>query len=338
MSTGELSAKTTSCQNSVVDKLLQRDASKDLIRTNQRLADYVGREPIQALRAIDIEAPKATFTSAHKVPEVNAAAFEMDHLKSAMASHGCLIIRGLFNSTTMTDFCRVIDLAMEATETQPKQGEAASDIAEIFLNPPSEIASLVPRPGIDFARAFHRETGSVMCVESASISEHLLELYESVGIKNLVADYLGEAPCLSALKWVLRRPKLPIHRDGWHQDGAFMGEGINSLNMWIAANHCGGGSGAPGMDLLPQRLFKVLGAGEGGAVFDWSVSDHAMRTPQTENAITAPVFKAGDALFFDHFLLHRTQSGHDFIRPRYAIETWFFGAKNFPSNQVPLSW
>ena len=35
-----------------------------------------------------------------------------------------------------------------------------------------------------------------------------------------------------------------------------MGEGINSLNMWIAANHCGGESGAPGMDLLPQRLFK----------------------------------------------------------------------------------
>jgi len=335
MSTGELSAKTTSCQNSVVDKLLQRDASKDLIRTNQRLADYVGREPIQALRAIDIEAPKATFTSTHKVPEVNAAAFEMDHLKSAMASHGCLIVRGLFDQLTMTDYCEVIDLAMDATEHKTMQ---EAHIAEIFCNPPSEFASLLPKTKLSNARKFNRDGGSAMCVESASISEHLLELYESVGIKKIVADYLGEAPCLSALKWVLRRPKLPINRDGWHQDGAFMGEGINSLNMWIAANHCGGDSGAPGMDLLPQRLFKILGAGEGEAVFNWSVSDHAMRTPQSDNAITAPVFEAGDALFFDHFLLHRTQYGHDFIRPRYAIETWFFGAKNFPSNQVPLSW
>ena len=90
--------------------------------------------------------------------------------------------------------------------------------------------------------------------------------------------------------------------------------------------------------LLPQRLTEILGAGEGEAVFDWSVSDHAMKTSQSNNTIIAPVFEAGDALFFDHFLLHRTQYGHDFIRPRYAIETWFFGEKNFPSNQVPLSW
>ena len=177
-----------------------------------------------------------------------------------------------------------------------------------------------------------------MCVESASISEYLLELYESVGIKSIVTDYLGEPPCLSALKWVLRRPTLPTNRDGWHQDGAFMGEGINSLNMWIAANRCGGESGAPGMDLLPQRLTKILGAGEDDAVFDWSVSEGAMTTSQFRNEITAPVFEAGDALFFDHFLLHRTQYGGEFIRPRYAIETWFFDSKNFPSNQVPFSW
>ena len=338
MPTGELPIKAPRYQNSVVDKLLQRDAIADLNRTNQRLADYVGREPMQTLRAIDVEAPQATFTGTDKVPEVNATAFEINHLRSAMASHGCLIIRGLFNSTTMTDFCRVIDFAMEATEGQPKQDKHAAHIPDIFLNPPSELASLVPRPGLNFARAFHREGGSAMCVESASISEHLLELYESVGIKKIVADYLGEAPCLSALKWVLRRPAFPINRDGWHQDGAFMGEGINSLNMWIAANHCGGESGAPGMDLLPQRLTEILSEGEGEAIFDWSVSDHAMKTSQSNNTIIAPVFEAGDALFFDHFLLHRTQYGNDFIRPRYAIETWFFGEKNFPSNQVPLSW
>ena len=338
MSTGDLPVKAPRYQNSVVDKLLQRDAIADLNRTNQRLADYVGREPMQTLRAIDVEAPQATFTGTDKVPEVNATAFEINHLRSAMASHGCLIIRGLFNSTTMTDFCRVIDLAMEATGGQSKQDALALRIANTFSNPPSNFASLLPQPKLSNARKFHRDGGSAMCVESASVSEYLLELYESVGIKKLIADYLGEAPCLSALKWVLRRPAFPINRDGWHQDGAFMGEGINSLNMWIAANHCGGESGAPGMDLLPQRLTEILSEGEGEAIFDWSVSDHAMKTSQSNNTIIAPVFEAGDALFFDHFLLHRTQYGNDFIRPRYAIETWFFGEKNFPSNQVPLSW
>ncbi len=133
MSTGDLPVKAPRYQNSVVDKLLQRDAIADLNRTNQRLADYVGREPKQTLRAIDVEAPQATFTGTDKVPEVNATAFEINHLRSAMASHGCLIIRGLFNSTTMTDFCRVIDLAMEATEGQSKQDKHAAHIAESSL-------------------------------------------------------------------------------------------------------------------------------------------------------------------------------------------------------------
>ena len=173
MSTGDLPVKAPRYQNSVVDKLLQRDAIADLNRTNQRLADYVGREPKQTLRAIDVEAPQATFTGTDKVPEVNATAFEINHLRSAMASHGCLIIRGLFNSTTMTDFCRVIDLAMEATEGQSKQDKRCfAHIAEIFSNPPSNFASLLPQPKLSNARKFHRDGGSAMCVESASVSEY----------------------------------------------------------------------------------------------------------------------------------------------------------------------
>jgi hypothetical protein len=88
----------------------------------------------------------------------------------------------------------------------PSKMTHAAHISEIFSNPPSKFTSLLPTPRLSNARKFHRDGGSAMCVESASISEHLLELYESVGIRKIVADYLGEAPCLSALKWVLRRP------------------------------------------------------------------------------------------------------------------------------------
>jgi hypothetical protein len=51
-----------------------------------------------------------------------------------------------------------------------------------------------------------------------------------------------------------------------------------------------------------------------------------------------PVFNAGDAFFFDHFYLHRTQYRTDFTKLRYAVETWFFGASSFPKNQIPLAW
>ena len=174
MATGESPVKAASYQNSVVDELLQRDPGKDLSRINQRLLDYVNREPVPTLRAIDIKVPQVTFPEGQDVPEINATEFEINHLRSAMASHGCLIIRGLFNRRTMADFCRVIDLAMEATNGKPKQDEHAAHISEMFSNPPSKFSSLLPEPSLSYARKFHRDGGSAMCVESASISEHLL--------------------------------------------------------------------------------------------------------------------------------------------------------------------
>ena len=90
------------------------------------------------------------------------------------------------------------------------------------------------------------------------------------------------------------------------------------------------------MDVVPKRLYGI-GSAE-GASFDWSVSDEMVQGGAFGTPPIAPVFNAGDAFFFDHLYLHRTQAGVDFDKVRYAIETWFFGAGNFPKNQVPLSW
>ena len=112
-----------------------------------------------------------------------------------------------------------------------------------------------------------------------------------------------------------------------------MGPQINSLNMWVALDHCGGDSGAPGMDVIPKRLKHMVNPGDEGAIFHWSVPDDCV----DQNEIESPVFQPGDAFFFDHFYLHRTQHG-DFTRPRYAIETWFFGSGNFSKEQIPVAW
>ena len=46
-------------------------------------------------------------------------------------------------------------------------------------------------------------------------------------------QYLGERPALSANKCTLRR--VPVDTaTNWHQDGAFLGEEMRTLNLWLA--------------------------------------------------------------------------------------------------------
>jgi hypothetical protein len=115
-----------------------------------------------------------------------------------------------------------------------------------------------------------------------------------------------------------------------------MGAHINSLNMWVPLNECGGATGAPGMDVVPRRLTTI--ASSEGAQFDWSVSTSEAGAQTDGGALLSPEFRPGDAFFFDHFYLHRTQYGEHFDRVRYAVETWFFGEHSFPKNQIPLAW
>ena len=115
-----------------------------------------------------------------------------------------------------------------------------------------------------------------------------------------------------------------------------MGTNINSINMWIPLNECGGATGAPGMDVVPRRLTEI--ATSKGAQFEWSVSDVQATDGLSNGQPLMPVFNEGDAFFFDHFYLHRTQYRTDFTKLRYAVETWFFGESTFPKNQIPLAW
>ena len=50
-----------------------------------------------------------------------------------------------------------------------------------------------------------------------------------------------------------------------------------------------------------------------------------------------PIFEPGDALFFDEMFLHQTGSDPSMPNPRFAIESWFFGAHGFPADYAPLA-
>ena len=91
----------------------------------------------------------------------------------------------------------------------------------------------------------------------------LMELFEDTGIAALIEAYFGERPALSANKCTLRRVPIDTNTN-WHQDGAFLGRDVRSLNLWLALSPCG--VDAPGLDIVPQRFDEILPTGTEGAL------------------------------------------------------------------------
>lgn len=309
-----------------------RDSSADCATVGSRIESFRRREPATQPKLLIDRRGTTSKASSAQIPEIGANALTASALREAIAGHGALIVRNLFSrqSTEIMRLAtdRVIDACADAGSAPPPG---------TYFNPPENLRSIMPNKDRELGntRNFHRESGSAMCVEAPSVAESLLQLYEHHGLKELLKQYLGESPCLTVKKWVLRRSVLPVTEAGWHQDGAFMGTDINSINMWIPLSGCGGETGAPGMDVIPLRLYDIVSSD--GAQFNWSVSDELTGKLQQDGPLK-PVFNEGDAFFFDHFYLHRTQYRTDFSRLRYAVETWFFGETAFPKNQIPLAW
>lgn len=322
----------------LASELQSRDPESDVKKLSERLDFFRDRAPKTSERPIENEHLQPRWPGDVALPEVDSTELTIAALKSAIATSGSLIVRGLLNKEETLHFRNVIDHVVDGCiEAEDGQGNPKAPDG-FYRNPPQALKHFLPFPKLHNSRGFHRRSGSAMCVESASAAEQLLEFYDAKGLKSLIQAYLGQPPCLSALKWVLRRSKLPIAEGGWHQDGAFMGTDINSINMWIPLDSCGGETGAPGLDVVPKRLTEIVRPGEKSAAFSWSVGVDEINKGFGSEGVLSPVFEAGDAFFFDHFYLHRTQYREDFSRPRYAIETWFFDCINFPENQVPLRW
>ena len=125
-----------------------------------------------------------------------------------------------------------------------------------------------------------------------------------------------------------------IRLSNWHQDGAFLGDGIRTLNVWVALSRCG--RDAPGMELIPRRLTRLLGRGEDGAQFDWTVSNDTIARELPGVSIWRPEFEPGDVLMFDHWSLHRTASDEGMKNVRYAIESWFFAPSVYPGDSPTM--
>ncbi|HZO58133.1 MAG TPA: hypothetical protein VFB51_00430 [Solirubrobacterales bacterium] len=275
------------------------------------------------------------------LPAIDRGEITPAAVRDSILRYGCAFVPGLVAQEDVDMLVAGIDHAFEGCDAQAERGwsrETAGD------DPEADSATLPWYYRFEGAgdltikgetRKFVREGAGVWTVESPRMMFQFLEVLERTGLRGLIGDYLGERPALTLKKSTLRRtPPLPYA--DWHQDGAFLGEGIRTINLWLSLSHCG--DDAPGLDLVPRRLDRIVETGSGGAIFPWSVGPGTVEEAREDVPVLRPRFKPGDALLFDEMFLHRTATDETMTRERYAIESWFFAPSVYPGDQIPFVW
>lgn len=315
-----------------VDMLMEanrrhRDPELERSLVSTRHAAFVDAEPGPGLDTWPRELPDP-FPDETGPPSVELAELNGDVLGGAIVNHGCLIVRGLASRDEADDLSRSIDRAFDACDAR-NSGTPLEETAPWFVpfNPRPEYPLTIGE------RWWVRNGGGVWTADSPRLMFEVLDLLERKGLREILGDYLGERPGLSVKKCTLRRVPVDTGTD-WHQDGAFLGPDIRTVNVWLALTDCG--EDAPGLDLVPQRL-ELLETGTEGAQFDWSVGPGVVERVAADSGVVRPIFQAGDALLFDDRHLHRTGVSPDMTIERYAIETWFFAPSHYPHPQIPIA-
>jgi hypothetical protein len=301
------------------------DVDPDVDRRLTALRHQAFRE----LAASDEPRPAPLTPAASPVPAGTLAEIEPAELTAAVvrqAIEGCggLLVRGLL-ADHVDQLVHGIDTAFAARERG--RGEHAGAWYHPIWLEQAEAQSL--------GRNWVAGGSALLACDSPRVVNDVLDLYEQIGLRRVVNEYLQERPVLSANKCTLRHVP-PESGTDWHQDGAFLGKGIKALNVWVALTDCG--IDAPGLDLVPLRLDDVLPTGTGGAYFDWAVGPEVVAGLEDRAPVVRPTFHAGDVMLFDELFLHRTAVDEAMTERRYAIEAWFFAPSAYPSGQVPLVW
>lgn len=264
------------------------------------------------------------------IPEVGRSEFTSEKLASGIVHHGGLVVRGLLDDIQVATFTSHIRRSFDAC-TRHHRGQAADDDVKWY----SPFEGRPDARVLPLGREFAEQGGGVLGADSPGTVDDVLRVAEQIGVIGAIEDFMRERPAVSVKKTTLRVVP-PTTNTGWHQDGAFLGKDVRSVNMWISLSECG--ADAPSLDLIPTRFDHIVPTGVEGAAFDWSVSDtvaeRAAREADVE--IQHVHFSPGDAVFFDHMNLHRTGVRPGMTKERLAIEWWFFAPSCFPMDQIPI--
>jgi hypothetical protein len=273
------------------------------------------------------------------LPVIAPQQFTVETLSTGILRHGGLHVRRMVPEDEVACLRDGIDHAMSGFEDHAS-GASVQETSPWYepFKPEPEYMTFFKRKrksvreGVGRYRRDQRPSG-VWTADSPRVLADLIETFNRVGLGTAIGAYFGERPVLSVPKCTLRR--VPLNTTGgWHQDGAFLGEGIRSVNVWLSLSDCG--QDAPGLDIVPARLDHVVETGTEGAHFPWSVSQDVVDRVAAATPVVRPIFEPGDVLLFDDLFLHRTAVDPAMTRERYAIETWLFAPSVYPDRQIPL--
>jgi hypothetical protein len=260
--------------------------------------------------------------NADSPPAVAPDELTLDALRAGILGHGCLCVRRLVPQARVDQLVEGIDRTWRGFESHAA-GAPSSETTPWF-EPFMPVADF----SLGVKRKLGWDAGAVMLADSPRMMYDLIETFEEVGLGELIGAHLGERPVLSMHKCTLRRVKPDLQDADWHQDGAFLGDGIRTVNVWLSLSHCG--RDAPGLDIVPRRLDNIVDTGTQGAHFKWSVAPDVVEKTSGETSVLRPVFEPGDVLLFDELFLHRTAIGPGMTRERRASESWFFAPSTYP--------
>lgn len=264
-------------------------------------------------------------------PEIDRPQLNADAMWSGVFGSGCLVVRDLLPQAEVETLRMCISNAYESHDRYTRTGEILDDDPWFFPFQPCPQNSVAD----ELNRGWYRESGAELAADSPRSLLTVIDILRRNDVIRHIADYLGERPALSVRKTSLRRiPKDIDAEHGWHQDGAFLGKGIRTVNLWIALTDCG--IDAPSMDMVPRRLHHIVPSGTEGAVFEWSVSALAVAEAAGDTPPQRMHFRAGDAVFFDEMNLHRTGADPGMTNDRFALEAWFFAPSCYPMDQMPI--
>jgi hypothetical protein len=299
-------------------------------RTERRL---LALRQVLGMHMLDADHDESAFVApaydrlpeAEPLPEIPGSDVTPELIRAGILRDGCLLVRGLVDPAESLRFAEQIDLAFEACDLR-KAGKRPEDGYYEEFRPHERFRGIVARPWL-------RRGGGVLAADSPAVSFAMTELLERSALPQLVEGYLGERALMSMQKTT--QPKAdPAVPGAWHQDGYFLGN-VRSLNLWLSLSRCG--DEAPGLDIVPRRLEDLVQSPDEGSVLGIEVTPEDAERAAGDKAIMRPVFEPGDALFFDELFLHQTASDPAMPKPRFALESWFFGSSAFPPDYAPMA-
>jgi hypothetical protein len=314
-----------------IERLTAENRDKPNRRTERTLLQLRHRAGIERLGANGDRPrhPDPDFDrlpAAAVLPEFTPDQLTPELLRAGILRDGCVLVRGLVDRDRALRFAELIDRSFAERERLQGGGRAADGFYEEF-----EAES--PYDAVADQRPWIKEGGGVLAVDAPMLTAEMIDMFESAGVQRLVEGYLGERPLISLEKTTLRKAE-PHVSGAWHQDGKFMGD-VRALNLWLSLSRCGDES--PGLDIVPRRLDEIVTSGTDGTFLDIQVSQAMAEEMAGDKPIARPIFEPGDALLFDELFLHSTGSDPSMPKPRYAIESWFFGGSAFPGEYGPIA-